>query len=128
MKSLLTSVFAISALIIIPQTIQAQDNKPKHLTFTDKELAVAPTKAVVELSANFMREKPEYEAELGDQALMGTIVEVLENKDGWAKIKSPEPYTAWVDNRGLVMMTDAEIADYLEAPKYICTALSTHAV
>ena len=126
MKSLLTSVFAISALIIIPQTIQAQDNKPKHLTFTDKELAVAPTKAVVELSANFMREKPEYEAELGDQALMGTIVEVLENKDGWAKIKSPEPYTAWVDNRGLVMMTDAEIADYLEAPKYICTALRSN--
>ncbi|MBR5660367.1 MAG: C40 family peptidase [Bacteroidales bacterium] len=126
MRNLLTSVLAFSALFTLPLAIQAQDNKPKHLTFTDKELAVAPTKAVVELSVNFMREKPEYEAELGDQALMGTIVEVLENKDGWARIKSPEPYTAWVDNRGLVMMSDKEIADYLEAPKYICTALRSN--
>ena len=34
--------------------------------------------AVTEFSANFMREKPDYAAELGDQALMGTIVELLD--------------------------------------------------
>ena len=104
----------------------AQKPGNPHLRTTDKELSTAPTKAVVELSANFMREKPEYEAELGDQALMGTVVEVLESKDGWTRIKSPEPYTAWVDSRGLVMMSDKEIADYLEAPKYICTALRSN--
>lgn len=100
----------------------AQPTGNSHLRLTDKELALAPVKAVVDLSVNFMREKPEYEAELGDQALMGTVVEILEEKDGWTKIKSPEPYTAWVDSRGLVKMSDQEIADYLEAPKYICTA------
>ena len=99
----------------------AQDSANPHLKFSDKEIALAPTKAVVELSANFMREKPEFEAELGDQALMGTIVEVLEKQGDWVKIKSPDPYTAWVDARGLVMMTDQEITDYLQAPKYICT-------
>lgn len=82
--------------------------------------------AVTEFSANFMREKPDYPAELGDQALMGTIVELLDTNSYWVKIKSPEPYTAWVSERGLVPMDDEELRDYLEAPKYICTASYSH--
>ena len=58
--------------------------------------------AVTEFSANFMREKPDYAAELGDQALMGTIVELLDTSAYWVKIKSPEPYSAWVNEMGLV--------------------------
>jgi cell wall-associated NlpC family hydrolase len=101
--------FAAMLLAFFPIAVTAQNNK-----------------AVVELSANFMREEPSFSAELGDQALMGTVVEVLEKQGDWVKIKSPEPYTAWVDGRGLVMMGDKEIADYLEAPKYICTAGVSH--
>ena len=82
--------------------------------------------AVVEFSANFMREAPDYAAELGDQALMGTVVEVLDKSGYWVKIKSPEPYTAWVNEMGLIQMSEDEIKDYLEAPKYICTASFTH--
>ena len=83
-------------------------------------------RAVVELSANFMREEPDFAAELGNQALMGTVVEILEKSGDWIKVKSPDPYTAWVEARGLVMMDDQEISDYLEAPKYICTAGVSH--
>ena len=126
MRSLLSIIPAFWAMICSIGALSAQDAKPKHLSYSDKEIALAPTKAVVELSANFMREKPEYEAELGDQALMGTVVEVVERNGDWVKIKSPDPYTAWVDARGLVMMTDKEVADYLEAPKYICTALRSN--
>jgi len=87
----------------------------------------APKKwAVVEFSANFMREAPDYAAELGDQALMGTVVEVLDKSSYWVKIKSPEPYTAWVNEMGLVPMSEEELQDYLEAPKYICTATFSH--
>lgn len=82
--------------------------------------------AVTEFSANFMREKPDYAAELGDQALMGTIVELLDTSAYWVKIKSPDPYTAWVNEMGLVPMNDIELRDYLEAPKYICTASYSH--
>lgn len=82
--------------------------------------------AVVSLSANFMREAPDYAAELGDQALMGTVVEILDTSGYWVKIKSPEPYTAWVNELGLVPMGEKELRDYLEAPKYICTATFTH--
>ncbi|MBR4756031.1 MAG: C40 family peptidase [Bacteroidales bacterium] len=98
------------------------------LTMTDKELAQGSprTHAVVEFSANLMREAPDYTAELGDQALMGTVAEVLDKDSYWVKIKTPEPYTAWVTDMGLVMMDDKELADYLEAPKYICTAAISH--
>ena len=82
--------------------------------------------AVVEFSANFMREAPDYAAELGDQALMGTVVEVLEKTGYWVKIKSPEPYTAWVNESGLVPVGEKELRSYLAAPKYICTASVTN--
>ena len=117
---------AILALICTMSNLSAQEPENKHLRLTDKVLPAVPTHAVVELSVNFMREKPEFEAELGNQALMGTVVEILEQNDIWVKIKSPEPYTAWVDGRGLVMMNIKEIADYKEAPKYICTALRSN--
>ena len=78
--------------------------------------------AVVELSANFMREKPDFDQELGDQALMGTVVEILDIQGSWVKIRTPEPYTAWVTDLGLVPLDDAGLRDYMEAPKYICTA------
>ena len=82
--------------------------------------------AVVNLSSNFMREEPDYPAELGNQVLMGTVVELLDTNSYWVKIKSPEPYTAWTTNMGLTPMTEQEKDDYIQAPKFICTAPFTH--
>ena len=98
----------VSALLLLSPCLHAQE------------------RAVVEFSANMMRENPDYAAELGDQALMGTVVEVLGKEGYWVKVKTPEPYTAWVTDMGLVPMTDKEIKDYLEAPKYICTVPYSH--
>ena len=78
--------------------------------------------AVVNLSVNFLREEPDYTAELGTQALMGTVVEIKGKESYWRKVVTPEPYTAWCTEKGLVEMTAEEIDDYLAAPKYICTA------
>ena len=86
----------------------------------------AQERAVVEFSANMMRENPDYAAELGDQSLMGTVVEVLGQDGYWVKIRTPEPYTAWVTDMGLVRMDEKGIQDYLEAPKYICTVPYSH--
>ena len=73
--------------------------------------------AVVEFSANFMREAPDYTAELGDQALMGTVVEILDKSGYWVKIKRPEPYTAWVNEMGLVPMVYWVAALSLPSPE-----------
>lgn len=84
------------------------------------------TWAVVNLSSNFMREDVGYEAEMGNQALMGTVVKVLGHQDDWTLIESPEPYQAWAVNRGLVEMTEEEKDAYLAEPKLICIAEYSH--
>ena len=81
--------------------------------------------AVVAFSANLMREEPAFEAEMGDQALMGTVVEILDRKGSWVQIRTGEPYTAWVTELGLVPMDAEALKAYLAAPKWICTAAVT---
>lgn len=83
-------------------------------------------RGVVEFSVNFMRENPGFECELGNQALMGTIVDIISQESYWYKIISPDPYEAWVVKPGIIEMTDEEIESYLRAPKYICTAEYSH--
>jgi gamma-D-glutamyl-L-lysine dipeptidyl-peptidase len=78
--------------------------------------------AVVNLSVNNMREQPDYAAEMGDQCLMGTLVEIVGEDSYWKQIVAPKPYKAWVNEMGLTEMTEAEKDAYLQALKYICTA------
>ena len=82
--------------------------------------------AVTGLSTDFIREVPDYTGELGDQALMGTLVEILDEDGYWVKIKTPEPYTGWVNEMGLVRMDGKAVGEWLKAEKYICTGLFTH--
>jgi hypothetical protein len=53
---------------------------------------------------------------------MGTLVEIIAEDGYWRQVVTPEPYTAWCTNLGLVEMTPEETDEYLAAPKYICTA------
>ena len=82
--------------------------------------------AVVDLSVNFMREAPDYTAELGDQALMGTVVEIIGEESYWRRIVSPDPYTAWATELGLAEMSREQVDAYIASPKYICTADITY--
>ncbi len=81
-----------------------------------------PQYAVVGLSVNFLREAPDYTAELGTQALMGDIVEIVDRNGYWCKVVTEEPYTAWCTDLGLVPMEASELEEYRATPKYICTA------
>lgn len=78
--------------------------------------------AVTALSENMMRLKPDYESAMETQSLMGTIVEIIGEEGYWRQVVTPEPYTAWCTNLGLVEMTAEEINEYKAAPKYICVA------
>jgi len=77
------------------------------------------TKAIVSLSANYMREHPEYEAELGTQALMGTVVEVLDSVSYWRLVRTPDGYEAWTTAMGLAPYGEG----YEAAGKLMVTAL-----
>ena len=78
--------------------------------------------AVTALSENMMRLKPDYESPLETQSLMGTVVEIIGEEGYWRQVVTPEPYTAWCTNLGLVEMTAEQLNEYKAAPKYICTA------
>lgn len=85
-----------------------------------EETAKPKRMAVVEFSESHLREEADYTAELGTQALMGTIVEIIAEEGYWRKVVTPEPYTAWCTDMGLVEMSDEAIKEYEEADKYIC--------
>ena len=82
--------------------------------------------AVVELSGIYMRIAPDYESALETQELMGTVVEVVGEKSYWREIVSPQPYKAWCTEKGIVMMSEAELEAYKAAPKCIFTELYGH--
>jgi cell wall-associated NlpC family hydrolase len=100
-----TLALLLAAAVFIPQNAQAQDKQW----------------ALTSLSANFMREEPDYAAENGDQVLMGTLVQVVDSSSYWRRIVSPEPYTAWVNRMGLAYITEAQKDEWLKAPRFIVT-------
>lgn len=78
--------------------------------------------AVTEFSVNYLRIMPDYESALETQELMGTVVEIIGEKGYWRQIITPQPYKAWCTDKGLAMMSETEIREYITTPKYICTA------
>ena len=82
--------------------------------------------AVVQTSACYMRQLPDYESALETQELMGTVVEIVGEKEYWREIESPQPYKAWTTEKMLVEMTAEQIEEYEKAPKYIFTASYGH--
>lgn len=88
--------------------------------------AMALQWAVIQVSSAFMREAPDYESACVNQAMMGTVVEVLETDRYWTRIRTPEPYEGWTNDMCLVRMDSAQKDDYLASPKYICNTEYTH--
>lgn len=77
--------------------------------------------AVVNVSVCNLRLRPDYESSNETQALMGTVVQVLDADRYWRKVSTPEPYVAWTNDLALSYMSEAEKDLYLAADKWICT-------
>lgn len=77
---------------------------------------------VVDLSVAFFREQAGYEEELGTQNLMGTPLEILDSTGYWLKVRTPEPYDAWVTDLAVTRMDSLQLKEYIAAPKYICVS------
>lgn len=82
--------------------------------------------AVVDLSTVYMRSQPDYESALETQELMGTVVEIVSEKGYWREIVSPQPYKAWVTEKGLIEMSEAQLEEYKAAPKVMFAGLYGH--
>lgn len=113
-SALMASKYSLSLVVFI-------------VTVSLSALAQSPQRAIVNLSSIYLRLDADYESALETQELMGTVVEVLETKGYWRKVKTAQPYTAWCTEMGIVEKTEVEIEDYLASPKYIVTSLYSHA-
>lgn len=82
--------------------------------------------AVVDLSTVYMRAQPDYESALETQELMGTVVEIVGEKGYWREIVSPQPYKAWVTEKGLIEMSEAQLEEYKADPKVMFAGLYGH--
>ena len=77
---------------------------------------------ICNISVMNIREEPKYEAEMGTQMLMGSICWIIEQKDGWAMISTPEGYIAWVNEKSLQITDSAGAIAWKAAPRLIVTA------
>ena len=90
--------FVLCALLALACTAPEKKNPetPKPEPVDENGLALA------NLSVINMREEPDYAAELGTQALMGTPVKVHYRDGYWVNIETPDGYKAWVNDMAIV--------------------------
>ncbi len=92
-----------------------QDTTPKSEPEDENGLAMAT------LSVINMREKPDYAAELGTQALMGTPVKVHYRDGYWVNIETPDGYKAWVNDMAIVPIDQPRLDAWKTSRRVVVT-------
>ncbi|MBR1538440.1 MAG: SH3 domain-containing protein, partial [Bacteroidales bacterium] len=78
--------------------------------------------ALASLSVINMREDPDYAAELGTQALMGTPVKVhRHDNDYWVNIETPDGYKAWVNEMAIEPVDQARLDAWKASRRVVVT-------
>ena len=74
---------------------------------------------LINLSVVNLRSHPKHSAELVSQAIMGTPVKVLNKKNSWYQIQTPDKYIAWVDEAALNLRTKEEMMDWRNVKRVV---------
>ena len=75
--------------------------------------------AVVTVCVANMREEPRHAAEMATQCLLGTPLEVRDQRSGWCAVTTPEGYKCWVTSGSIVTMTKTEFNQWIGVSKVI---------
>ncbi len=94
----------------------------------DAELLEGKTAGIINVSVANLRSKPGHSQELATQALLGTPIQVLDVKDGWYLVRTPDRYLAWLEPGAFVAMRPQEAARWLESDLSIFTDQPTELV
>ncbi len=83
--------------------------------------------ALATLSVINMREDPDYAAELGTQALMGTPLKFhyAPEDDYWVNVETPDGYKAWVNDIAVKVVTPEELDAWKGSKRVIVTSYYT---
>jgi SH3-like domain-containing protein len=97
----------------------------KKISFVDS-LRVLPdtslgdkTWALATLSVSNMREKPDDASELVSQALMGTPLKLLESKNKWYRIQTPDNYIGWMYAGELQLLSAKEMETWKQKSRFL---------
>lgn len=80
----------------------------------DAALLEGKTVGIINVSVANLRSKPGHSQELATQALMGTPIQVLDFKDGWYLVRTPDRYIAWLEPGAFVAMKPGGAKKWLE--------------
>ncbi|SKB74742.1 SH3 domain-containing protein [Parapedobacter luteus] len=82
---------------------------------------------IVNLSVANLRVEPSNQAELASQVLLGTPVDLLQEQDGYYRVRTPEGYIAWLSTSSVSPRSEPELTRWLSAKKVIVTGDFGHA-
>lgn len=77
------------------------------------------TWALTTLPIAHLRTKPGHEQELTSQTIMGTPLRILEKKEYWYRVQTPDNYISWIIGTGIKRMSEAELANWKKSTRYI---------
>lgn len=79
------------------------------------------------LSVSNMRSKPDDAAELVSQALLGTPMKILDYKEGWYRVQTPENYIGWMGEKELQCLNEKDLELWKNSDRYIFKRVSGNA-
>jgi len=85
------------------------------------------TWALASLSVSNLRAIPDHTSELVSQVMMGTPLKVLEYKDKFYQVRTPEQYPGWLDAKGLQLLTNREMESWKASKRYLYYEVSGYA-
>ncbi len=80
--------------------------------------------ALASLSVSNMRAIPDHTSELVSQVMMGTPLKVLDFKDKFYQVQTPEGYLGWLDAKGLEPLAKPEMEAWKSSSRYFYNRIS----
>ncbi|MDR0994962.1 MAG: C40 family peptidase, partial [Tannerella sp.] len=77
---------------------------------------------IADVSVADLRTGPGYAKEMATQTLLGMAMHVLQEKEGWYRVRTPEGYLAWIEGGTMTLLTKDSLNAWISAPKVIYTA------
>ncbi|NOX37764.1 MAG: C40 family peptidase [Calditrichaeota bacterium] len=81
--------------------------------------------AIVRVAVANLREEPRHSAQLVDQAIMGSILRLLKNRDGWYLVQTGYGYLGWMRKESFVRTDRQGVQDWRNGQLVRVTALFT---
>ena len=97
-----------------------------HLVVLESTVPASKHWALVKLSVATLRTQGKHSAEVATQGLMGQPVHVLDIDGEWARVQMPDDYIAWVPVSSLAYKTEAEMATWRSARRFVVTEYGQH--